>query len=327
MAAQQSQRLTDFAGDGAVRASSFHNDLRADNNDCVSDQNENRFPVYSTTHSSRGAVCRRRPDRRLGRDWACHHGRLGRPTRTDRRAAPLVGGILAPRAAQSEQRPVCHADIYHQLLANVSFSAVRHSATTCARPLRANISAPPERHRMSPPSLPPRPPTPYTLASRRRPPPLPSSSSTVASGHLSRARAHAHARSSSISIHDGDGGGDGGIGKRSRLVGRLIGERLAGHMGTPTVVAQIRGGPRRSLGAAAAESSVYTISVRSRVGARRSARCARLVDGAGGGRTGPSCYLHRLTRAATMSRDGRPDLGQATVDLSLILPADRPRLQ
>lgn len=50
---------------------------------------------------------------------------------------------------------------------------------------------------------------------------------------------------------------------------------------------------------------------------------ARLVDGAGGGRTGPSCYLHRLTRAATMSRDGRPDLGQATVDLSLILPADR----
>uniref|UniRef100_A0A914UQ11 Uncharacterized protein n=1 Tax=Plectus sambesii TaxID=2011161 RepID=A0A914UQ11_9BILA len=70
-----------------------------------------------------------------------------------------------------------------------------------------------------------------------------------------------------------------------------------------------------------AESSVYTISVRSRVGARRSARCARLVDGAGGGRTGPSCYLHRLTRAATMSRDGRPDLGQPTVDLSLILPA------
>lgn len=131
-----------------------------------------------------------------------------RPTRRTTRRR-----YISARAQHKASSAPCHADIYHQLLANVSFSAVRHSATTCARPLRANISAPPEKHRMS------------------------------QRGAISRTLAI----NCCFRPASGKGGAHWADGDR----------------------AQIRtGGGSGGLGAAAAESSVYTISVRSRVGAR-----------------------------------------------------------
>lgn len=185
-----------------------------------------------------------------------------RPTRRTTRRR-----YISARAQHKASSAPCHADIYHQLLANVSFSAVRHSATTCARPLRANISAPPEKHRMS------------------------------QRGAISRTLAI----NCCFRPASGKGGAHWADGDRAQI-------RTA----AAAVWEQRR--PR----------AAFTPLVFVAEWERGSARCARLVvDRAGGGRTGPSCYLHRLTRAATMSRDGRPDLGQATVDLSLISPADR----